>query len=81
MGFSSYSGEFAVLNVSTQDDGEQSKVKVKVQINANGIVSVSSAALVQKVKEEAYKACRAEMEEAIKQQAIDELDAQVPGDS
>ncbi|XP_048836651.1 heat shock protein 105 kDa isoform X2 [Brienomyrus brachyistius] len=71
-------GEFAVLNVSTQDDGERSKVKVKVHINANGIVSVSSAALVQKLKEEDYKACRAESleEEAITQQAIDELDVQ-----
>uniref|UniRef100_A0A8C9TX38 Heat shock protein family H (Hsp110) member 1 n=1 Tax=Scleropages formosus TaxID=113540 RepID=A0A8C9TX38_SCLFO len=48
-------GEFSVLNVSTQDDGERSKVKVKVRVNADGIVSVSSAAMIQKVRAEDHK--------------------------
>ncbi|MBN3325382.1 HS105 protein, partial [Atractosteus spatula] len=45
-------GQFTVQNVTPQDDGEKSKVKVKVRVNAHGIVSVSSASMVQKVKAE-----------------------------
>ncbi|MFT7803894.1 heat shock protein 105 kDa-like [Arapaima gigas] len=71
-------GEFSVLNVSTQDDGERSKVKVKVQVNADGIISVSSATVVQKVKAEDHKTLTVESMEdgASLLEAADDLDAQ-----
>ncbi|XP_072547584.1 heat shock protein 105 kDa isoform X2 [Salminus brasiliensis] len=42
-------GEYKVQNVQAQDSGEKSKVKVKIQINASGIMSVSSATMVMRV--------------------------------
>ncbi|MBN3297523.1 HS105 protein, partial [Amia calva] len=45
-------GQFTVQNISPQADGEKVKVKVKVRVNAHGIVSVSSASMVQRVQVE-----------------------------
>ncbi|XP_018620526.2 heat shock protein 105 kDa [Scleropages formosus] len=71
-------GEFSVLNVSTQDDGERSKVKVKVRVNADGIVSVSSAAMIQKVRAEDHKTLAVESveDDANAQETEDNLDTQ-----
>ncbi|MEQ2286410.1 Heat shock 70 kDa protein 4L [Ameca splendens] len=46
-------GCFSVRNVVPQPDGDSSKVKVKVRINIHGILSVSSASLIEKLKGEA----------------------------
>lgn len=46
-------GCFSIQNVVPQPDGDSSKVKVKVRVNIHGILSVSSAALIEKVKGEA----------------------------
>ncbi|XP_036392842.1 heat shock protein 105 kDa [Megalops cyprinoides] len=71
-------GEFSVQNVSPQEDGERSKVKVKVRVNANGIVSVCSAAMLHKVKAEDHKANTIEdmLEEGNSQDGVDDLDGQ-----
>ncbi|XP_030634020.1 heat shock protein 105 kDa [Chanos chanos] len=45
-------GEYTVQNVRPQETGERSKVKVKMQVDASGIVSVTSATLLQKVTAE-----------------------------
>uniref|UniRef100_A0A4W3JL11 Heat shock 70 kDa protein 4L n=1 Tax=Callorhinchus milii TaxID=7868 RepID=A0A4W3JL11_CALMI len=44
-------GRFTIQNVTPQTDGENSKVKVKVRVNVHGIFSVSSASLIEKLKE------------------------------
>lgn len=36
-------------NIQPQENGEKAKLKVKVQVNASGIVSVSSATMVLRV--------------------------------
>ncbi|KAM6961154.1 heat shock 70 kDa protein 4L [Aplochiton taeniatus] len=41
-------GRFTVQNVLPQQDGDCSKVKVKVRVNVHGIFSVSSAALIER---------------------------------
>ncbi|XP_007576232.1 heat shock 70 kDa protein 4L [Poecilia formosa] len=46
-------GCFSVQNVVPQPDGGSSKVKVKVRVNIHGILSVSSASLIEKLKGEA----------------------------
>uniref|UniRef100_A0A3B3YY33 Heat shock protein 4 like n=1 Tax=Poecilia mexicana TaxID=48701 RepID=A0A3B3YY33_9TELE len=46
-------GCFSVQNVVPQPDGDSSKVKVKVRVNIHGILSVSSASLIEKLKGEA----------------------------
>lgn len=43
-------GRFTVQNVTPQNDGECSKVKVKVRVNIHGIFNVSSASLIEKQK-------------------------------
>ncbi|XP_064158394.1 heat shock protein 105 kDa [Anguilla rostrata] len=71
-------GEFAVLNVSPQEDGERSKVKVKVHVDAHGIIGVSSVAMVHKVRVEDQKAGAGEdavPEETSAQNGVDSLDA------
>lgn len=47
------SGCFSVRNVVPQPDGDSSKVKVKVRVNIHGILNVSSASLIEKLKGEA----------------------------
>ncbi|KAL1260968.1 hypothetical protein QQF64_008795 [Cirrhinus molitorella] len=42
--------EYKVQNIQPQENGEKAKVKVKVQVNASGIVSVSSATMVLRVR-------------------------------
>ncbi|XP_067306558.1 heat shock protein 105 kDa isoform X1 [Pseudorasbora parva] len=42
-------GEYKVHNIQPQKNGEKAKVKVKVQVNTSGIVSVSSATMVLRV--------------------------------
>uniref|UniRef100_A0A8C1BJW2 Heat shock protein family H (Hsp110) member 1 n=1 Tax=Cyprinus carpio carpio TaxID=630221 RepID=A0A8C1BJW2_CYPCA len=41
--------EYKVQNIQPQENGEKAKLKVKVQVNASGIVSVSSATMVLRV--------------------------------
>ncbi|XP_059821088.1 heat shock 70 kDa protein 4L-like isoform X1 [Hypanus sabinus] len=43
-------GRFSIQNVTPQNDGENSKVKVKVRVNIHGIFNVSSASLIEKQK-------------------------------
>ncbi|KAG2457222.1 heat shock protein 105 kDa-like [Polypterus senegalus] len=45
-------GQFLVQNVAPQEDGQKSKIKVKVRINTHGIFSVSTASMIQKCKTE-----------------------------
>ncbi|XP_007562090.1 heat shock 70 kDa protein 4a [Poecilia formosa] len=44
-------GEFLIQNVVPRASGESSKVKVKVRVNVHGVFSVSSAALVEVIKD------------------------------
>ncbi|XP_006831986.1 PREDICTED: heat shock protein 105 kDa isoform X2 [Chrysochloris asiatica] len=53
-------GRFVVQNVSSQKDGEKSKVKVKVRINTHGIFTVSTASMVEKVPIEESEASSVE---------------------
>ncbi|KAJ8368501.1 hypothetical protein SKAU_G00085290 [Synaphobranchus kaupii] len=71
-------GEFAVLNVSPQVDGEPSKVKVKVHVDIHGIIGVSSAAMVHKLRLEEQKATAIEdvPKDTNAQDGTDDLDAQ-----
>uniref|UniRef100_A0A8C9N2M7 Heat shock protein 105 kDa n=1 Tax=Serinus canaria TaxID=9135 RepID=A0A8C9N2M7_SERCA len=45
-------GKYVIQNVAAQKDGEKSKVKVKVRVNTHGIFSVSTASMVEPVKNE-----------------------------
>ncbi|XP_056140568.1 heat shock 70 kDa protein 4a [Lampris incognitus] len=44
-------GQFLIQNVVPQVSGESSKIKVKVRVNVHGVFSVSSASLVEVVKQ------------------------------
>ena len=48
-------GTFKVNNVTPQANGESSKVKVKVRINGNGILTISGATLYEKMEGEEEK--------------------------
>lgn len=43
-----YIGVFVIKNVKPTPEGESSKVKVKVRVNLNGLLTVASAALIEK---------------------------------
>nr|XP_005157776.1 heat shock protein 105 kDa isoform X2 [Danio rerio] len=43
-------GEYKVQNIQPQENREKAKVKVKVEVNRSGVVSVSSAAVVLRVR-------------------------------
>ena len=43
-------GSFLIENVVPQANGESSKVKVKVRVNINGVFSVSSATMTEKIE-------------------------------
>lgn len=45
-------GKYIIQNITTQDDGEKNKIKVKVRINTHGIFSVSMASMVEQMKAE-----------------------------
>jgi len=45
-------GVFTITNVSPTEDGEASKVKVKVRLNIHGIFFVKDATMVEKQKQE-----------------------------
>lgn len=45
------SGQFVIQKVVPRASGESSKVKVKVRVNVHGVFSVSSAALVEVIKD------------------------------
>lgn len=42
-------GEYKVQNIQPQENGEKAKVKVKVQVDCSGIVSVTSAMAVLRI--------------------------------
>ncbi|KAM4727422.1 heat shock 70 kDa protein 4a isoform 2-T2 [Anableps anableps] len=44
-------GQFLIQNVVPQASGESAKVKVKVRVNVHGVFSVSSASLVETIKD------------------------------
>lgn len=46
--FISFAGVFTIKNVKSTPDGESAKVKVKVRVNLNGILTVASASLIEK---------------------------------
>lgn len=43
-----YVGKFLIKNVKPNDEGESSKVKVKVRLSINGVFFIKSATLVEK---------------------------------
>ncbi|XP_060129786.1 heat shock protein 105 kDa [Zootoca vivipara] len=45
-------GKYIIQNIAAQNDGEKTKVKVKVRINTHGIFSVSTASMVEQMKAE-----------------------------
>ncbi|XP_054830138.1 heat shock protein 105 kDa [Eublepharis macularius] len=45
-------GKYIIQNIAAQNDGERTKVKVKIRINTHGIFSVSTASMVEQVKVE-----------------------------
>lgn len=47
-----FKGKYVIQNIAAQNDGEKTKVKVKVRINTHGIFSVSTASMVEQMKEE-----------------------------
>ncbi|GCB70434.1 heat shock 70 kDa protein 4L [Scyliorhinus torazame] len=49
-------GRFTIQNVTPQNDGESSKVKVKVRVNIHGIFNVSTASLIEKQRPEVGQA-------------------------
>lgn len=65
-------GEFTVDKVYEQQDGNSSKVKVKVRVNIHGIFNVSSASLVEKVEKEVEE----QKEEKKTQENTDKKDAE-----
>ncbi|XP_061072989.1 heat shock protein 105 kDa [Conger conger] len=70
-------GEFAVQKVSPQEDGERSKVKVKVHVDTHGVLGVSSVTMVHKLKvEEKAVATEDTPEETNTQTSVDNPDAQ-----
>lgn len=50
-----FTGEYKVQNIRPQENGEKAKVKVKVEVNTSGIVSVSSATMVLRVSSDKYE--------------------------
>ena len=44
-----FKGSFTINNVTPNNEGEASKVKVKVRVNIHGAFSVTQASLVEKV--------------------------------
>lgn len=43
-----FQGRFTIQNVGPQHDGDNSKVKVKVQVNIHGLFSVANASVIEK---------------------------------
>lgn len=41
-------GHFTIQNVGPQQDGDNSKVKVKVRVNVHGIFSIANASVIEK---------------------------------
>uniref|UniRef100_A0AAR2JG05 Uncharacterized protein n=1 Tax=Pygocentrus nattereri TaxID=42514 RepID=A0AAR2JG05_PYGNA len=72
-------GEYKVQNVQAQDNAEKSKVKVKVQVNASGIMDVTSATMVMRVSAADADGDLGEntIEEVSTQDGLDEADGQV----
>ncbi|XP_017564059.2 heat shock protein 105 kDa isoform X2 [Pygocentrus nattereri] len=72
------SGEYKVQNVQAQDNAEKSKVKVKVQVNASGIMDVTSATMVMRVSAADADGDLGEntIEEVSTQDGLDEADGQ-----
>lgn len=62
-------------NIQPQENGEKAKVKVKVQVNASGIVSVSSATMVQRVS--LNKSETTEINEIYSHDGSDDIDIEV----
>ncbi|KAI4885529.1 hypothetical protein NFI96_020103 [Prochilodus magdalenae] len=72
-------GEYRVQNVQAQDNGEKSKVKVKVQVNTSGIMSVTSATMVMRVSAidaDGDLGENAALEEVSTQDGLDEAEGQ-----
>ncbi|XP_061484442.1 heat shock protein 105 kDa [Rhineura floridana] len=59
-------GKYVIQNIAAQNDGEKTKVKVKVRINTHGIFSISTASMVEQMK----------IEESENHSVEDEVDAQ-----
>lgn len=57
-----YSGKYIIQNIAAQNDGEKTKVKVKVRINSHGIFSVSTASMVEQMKVEEIESPNTEAE-------------------
>ncbi|XP_063161781.1 heat shock protein 105 kDa [Candoia aspera] len=55
-------GKYIIQNIATQNDGEKTKVKVKVRINTHGIFSVSTASMVEQMKTEENESSSIEAE-------------------
>ncbi|XP_012287319.1 97 kDa heat shock protein isoform X2 [Orussus abietinus] len=68
----SHIGTFVIKNVKSTPEGEASKVKVKVRVNLNGILTVASASLVE--KREPIQQEKEEEEKAQQQQKENNMD-------
>jgi len=53
-------GRFHITKVEPAANGESAKVKVKVKINKNGILSVPSASMIEKVESKEEESMEAE---------------------
>lgn len=47
--FDNSTGEYKVQKIQPQENGEKTKVKVRVEVNCNGVVSMTSATAVMRV--------------------------------
>ncbi|XP_032075299.1 heat shock protein 105 kDa isoform X3 [Thamnophis elegans] len=55
-------GKYSIQNIASQNDGEKTKVKIKVRINSHGIFSVSTASMVEQMKMEEIESLNTEAE-------------------
>lgn len=69
-------GEYKVQNIQPQENGEKAKVKVKVEVNRSGVVSVSSAAVVLRVRSDESETTEIN-EDFYSHDASDDTDLQV----
>ncbi|XP_011497950.1 PREDICTED: heat shock 70 kDa protein 4 isoform X2 [Ceratosolen solmsi marchali] len=63
-------GIFTIKDVKPNKEGESSKIKVKVRINLNGILTVASASLVEKHEQTPQEKEEEEKQKALKQEAM-----------
>ncbi|XP_051719032.1 heat shock protein 105 kDa isoform X2 [Ctenopharyngodon idella] len=71
-------GEYKVQNIRPQENGEKAKVKVKIEVNTSGIVSVSSATMVLRVSSD--KSETTEINEIYSHGGSDDIEIEMNGE-